>query len=207
MQEDKLLDVQAVADRLDVNPRTVLRMVERGELPAIKVAHRLRFRRSDLENYLRNHLSTSSPSQNGDSSKHAFAKMGELLQDERQDNQKEELEVPEQAGDTEPKSAPKEHAPLLGVHIARQSKQATQLELERKRLEIEEKKLELQKQLLELQARRIDHALDAANKLVSLFPEIDAKTKVTMLQSLLPTLMPPEQSKGLEMALKGSSDD
>jgi len=205
MQEDKLLDVQSVADRLDVNPRTVLRMVERGELPAIKVAHRLRFRRLDLENYLRNHLSTSSPSQNGDSSKHAFAEMGKLLPDERQDN--DELEVSEQAGDTEPESAPKEHAHVLGVQIARRSKQATQLELERQRLEIEEKKLELQKQLLELQAKRIDHALDAANKLVSLFPEIDAKTKVTMLQSLLPTLMPPEQSKGLEVALKGSSDD
>ena len=205
MQEGKLLDVQSVAARLDVNPRTVLRMVERGELPAIKVAHRLRFRRSDLENYLRNHLSTSSPSQNGNSSKHAFAEMGELLQDERQDN--DELVVPEQAGDTELKSAPKEHAHLLGVQIARRSKQATQLELERQRLEIEEKKLELQKQLLELQASRIDYALDAANKLVSLFPEIDAKTKVKMLQSLLPTLMPPEQSKGLEVALKGASDD
>ncbi len=191
MQEDKLLDVQSVADRLDVNPRTVLRMVERGELPAIKVAHRLRFRRLDLENYLRNHLSTSSPSQNGDSSKHAFAEMGKLLPDERQDN--DELEVSEQAGDTEPESAPKEHAHVLGGQIARRSKQATQLELERQRLEIEEKKLELQRQLLELQAKRIDHALDAANKLVSLFPEIDAKTKVTMLQSLLPTLMPPEQ--------------
>jgi excisionase family DNA binding protein len=205
MQEDKLLDVQSVADRLDVNPRTVLRMVERGELPAIKVAHRLRFQRSDLENYLRDHLSTSSPSQNGDSSKHAFAEIGELLQDERQAN--DELEVPERAGDTEPESATKGHAHLLGVQIARRSKQATQLELERQRLEIEEKKLELQKQLLELQARRIDHALDAASKLVSLFPEIDAKTKVTLLQSLLPTLMPPEQSKGLEAALKGSLDD
>lgn len=205
MQEDKLLDVQSVADRLDVNPRTVLRMVERGELPAIKVAHRLRFQRSDLENYLRNHLSTSSPSQNGDSSNHAFAEVGELLQDERQDN--DELEVPEQAGDIEPGPAPKEHAHLLGGQSARRSKQATQLELERQRLEIEEKKLGLQKQLLELQARRIDHALDAANKLVSLFPEIDAKTKITLLQSLLPTLMPPEQSKGLEAALNGSLDD
>jgi excisionase family DNA binding protein len=205
MQEDKLLDVQSVADRLDVNPRTIHRMVERGELPAIKVAHRLRFRRSDLENYLRNHLSTSSPSQNGDSSKHAFAEMGELLQDEQQDN--DDVEVPEQARDTEPESAPKEPAHLLGVQIARRSKQATQLELERQRLEIEEKKLELQKQLLDLQASRIDHALDAANKLVSLFPEIDTKTKVTMLQSLLPTLMPPEQSKGLEVTLNGSSED
>ncbi len=207
MQEDKLLDVQSVADHLDVNPRTVLRMVERGELPAIKVAHRLRFRRSDLENYLLNHLSISSPSHNGNSNKHAFAEIGELLQDERQDNQEDELEIPAQVGDTEPESAPKEHTHLLGAQNARRSNQATQLKLERQRLEIEEKKLELQRQLLELEARRIDHALEAANKLFSLFPEIDAKTKVTMLQSLLPTLMLPEQSKGLEVALKGSSDD
>ncbi|HYT45729.1 MAG TPA: helix-turn-helix domain-containing protein [Methylomirabilota bacterium] len=207
MQEDKLLDVQSVADHLDVNPRTVLRMVERGELPAIKVAHRLRFRRSDLENYLLNHLSISSPSHNGNSNKHAFAEIGELLQDERQDNQEDELEIPAQVGDTEPESAPKEHTHLLGAQNARRSNQATQLKLERQRLEIEEKKLELQRQLLELEARRIDHALEAANKLFSLFPEIDAKTKVTMLQSLLPTLMLPEQSKGLEVALKGLSSD
>ena len=53
--EDELLDVQAVADLLHVNPRTVLRMVERKELPAIRVARRFRFRRSDLEKYLLTH--------------------------------------------------------------------------------------------------------------------------------------------------------
>ena len=52
--EDELLDVQAVADLLHVNPRTVLRMVERKELPAIRVARRFRFRRSDLEKYYAN---------------------------------------------------------------------------------------------------------------------------------------------------------
>ena len=38
--EDEMLDVQSVADLLQVNPRTVLRMVEREELPAIRVARR-----------------------------------------------------------------------------------------------------------------------------------------------------------------------
>ena len=50
--EDELLDVQDVATRLRVNPRTVLRMADRGDLKAIKVARRWRFRRSDLDKYL-----------------------------------------------------------------------------------------------------------------------------------------------------------
>jgi len=36
MEEEKLLDVQHVAARLDLNPRTIIRMVERGELRAFK---------------------------------------------------------------------------------------------------------------------------------------------------------------------------
>ncbi len=50
--EDELLDVQDVAARLRVNPRTVLRMADRGDLKAIKVARRWRFRHSDLDKYL-----------------------------------------------------------------------------------------------------------------------------------------------------------
>ena len=46
MQEGELLDVQTVAARLNVNPRTVLRMVGREEIPAIRVARRLRFFRA-----------------------------------------------------------------------------------------------------------------------------------------------------------------
>src|SRR6266849_7505771 len=61
MQEGELLDVQTVAARLNVNPRTVLRMVGREEIPAIRVARRLRFRPDDLETYLQTHLSSSSP--------------------------------------------------------------------------------------------------------------------------------------------------
>src|SRR6202035_2715424 len=61
MPEENLLDVQHVAERLDVNPRTVLRMVERGDLPAFKVSHRLRFRPVDLEKYLQSNLSTTTP--------------------------------------------------------------------------------------------------------------------------------------------------
>jgi len=49
---DELLDVQEVATRLRLNPRTVLRMADRGELPGRKVARRWRFYSSDLDAYL-----------------------------------------------------------------------------------------------------------------------------------------------------------
>src|SRR5947208_10289489 len=78
--EDEMLDVQSVADLLNVNPRTVLRMVEREELPAIRVARRFRFRRSDLEHYLRTHLSTAPPSQNGKIVKHITPTAAELTE-------------------------------------------------------------------------------------------------------------------------------
>jgi excisionase family DNA binding protein len=57
---DELLDVQEVAARLRVNPRTVLRMADRGELPGIKVARRWRFRSSDLDTYLQSYQPGSS---------------------------------------------------------------------------------------------------------------------------------------------------
>jgi excisionase family DNA binding protein len=52
-QEEELLKVQDVAERLQVNARTVLRMVERGELDAVRVARSWRFRPRDIEAYLR----------------------------------------------------------------------------------------------------------------------------------------------------------
>ena len=59
-QEDELLKVQDVADRLHVNSRTVLRMVERGELGAVKVARSWRFRPRDIDAYLKKHHTGSS---------------------------------------------------------------------------------------------------------------------------------------------------
>ncbi|HEX6552075.1 MAG TPA: helix-turn-helix domain-containing protein [Ktedonobacteraceae bacterium] len=56
MQEmDELLKVQDVAARLHVNTRTVLRMVERGELDAVKVARNWRFQPQDIDTYLKKH--------------------------------------------------------------------------------------------------------------------------------------------------------
>ena len=89
MQEEKLLDVQHVAARLDLNPRTIMRMVERGELQAFKVGHRLRFRPADLERYLHTHLSTGTPSSIDDAYHSASAHIQPLAPDDLFDSEEE----------------------------------------------------------------------------------------------------------------------
>ncbi len=186
MQEGELLDVQAVAARLNVNPRTVLRMVGREELPAIRVARRLRFRPGDLETYLQTHLSTSySPEQ---------PEPVNTIQAEIQVHAAEGLREQQQYRSPE----------MQGVG-GKRGKEFIQLELEKQRLEVEQKKLELQKQLLELHTRRIDHALDTADRLVNMLPrEVDDAKKASLLQKLLSSLLQTDYNKGLELNLNVS---
>jgi len=185
--EDELFDVQYVAARLHVNPRTVLRMVERKELPAIRVARRFRFRRSDLENYLGTHLYPSSSSQNGKTAKHIIPETVELSQEAEQ----EASDVPTQPGDVTSESTLKEQTRSLGAQSAKLRKQAAQLDIEKQRLALRREDL-----------GRIDHALATADRMVNmLLPEADAKTKASLLQTLLPSILQPGQSQSLESAL------
>ena len=179
MQEGELLDAQTVAARLNVNPRTVLRMVGREELPAIRVARRLRFRPEDLETYLQTHLSNSSSTDPVQSEYSLQVHTAEGLKEQQ-------------------------NLGLTGIqnHGGRFKKELVQLELEKQRLELEQKKLELQKQQLDLYTRRIDHALDTADRLVHMLPpEADAETKATLLQTLLPGLLPTGQNYNLDSVL------
>jgi excisionase family DNA binding protein len=192
--EDELLDVQSVADLLHVNPRTVLRMVERKELPAIRVARRFRFRYSDLEKYLRTHLSTSTSSQNGKTVKHIDPETVKLTEETEQ----EESGAPTWPRDEASGSLHKEQTHSFGAQSAKLRKQAAQLEIEQKLLEIEKQRLELRKEDLS----RIDQALATADRLVNMLqPEADAKTKASLLQTLLPSILQPGQSRSLESAL------
>jgi excisionase family DNA binding protein len=192
--EDEMLDVQSVADLLHVNPRTVLRMVEREEIPAIRVARRFRFRRSDLEHYLRAHLSTAPSSQNGKTVKHIIPEAVELTEETEQ----EESEVPTRSIDDASGSLLKEQTLSFGAQSAKLRKQAAQLEIEQKLLEVEKQRVALRKEDLS----RIEQALAIADRLVNMLqPEADAKTKATLLQTLLPTILQPEQSRSLESAL------
>ena len=192
--EDEMLDVQSVADLLHVNPRTVLRMVEREELPAIRVARRFRFRRSDLEHYLHSHLSTAPSSQNGKTVKHITPDVVEPFEEIDQ----EEFDGASRPRDDAGGSLLREQVRSFSAQSAKLRKQAAQLELEQKLLEIEKQRLELRKEDLS----RIDQALAIADRLVNMLqPEADAKTKATLLQTVLPTILQPEQSRSLESAL------
>ena len=193
-QEDEMLDVQSVADQLHVNPRTVLRMVEREELPAIRVARRFRFRRSDLEDYLRTHLSAAPSSQNEKTVKHITTDVEEPTEEAEH----EDFDVPTWPRDEASGSLLKEPTRSYGAQSAKLRKQAAQLEIEQKLLEIEKQRLALRKEDLS----RIDQALAIADRLVNMLqPEADAKTKATLLQTVLPTILQPEQSQSLESAL------
>jgi hypothetical protein len=65
-------------------------------------------------------------------------------------------------------------------------------------LEVEKERLALRKEDLS----RIDQALATADRLVNMLqPEADAKTKASLLQSLLPSILQPGQSRSLESAL------
>lgn len=48
----RLLDVLAVARRLDVSPKTVRRMITRGELPVHRLGRLIRISPQDLDAYL-----------------------------------------------------------------------------------------------------------------------------------------------------------
>jgi excisionase family DNA binding protein len=59
MNQDVMLTIKEVAQYLHVVPLTVYRMIDRGDLPAVKVGRVWRIRQQDLQAYL--DRSTSRP--------------------------------------------------------------------------------------------------------------------------------------------------
>lgn len=49
---EKPLDTKQAAEALGVTPRTVIRLVEKGELVGFKVGDLWKFRRKEIENYI-----------------------------------------------------------------------------------------------------------------------------------------------------------
>ena len=157
-REDELLDVKDVAIRLRVNPRTVLRMAERGDLPAIKVARRWRFRHSALDEYLREQ----------------HARPGNMMVT------REELAEPEAQLDLVSKE--QTYHNYIATQIAGSGKQMTQLEIEKQRLEIEKQRLELDERRLDSALTR---ANQLASMLHPNDEEARAKLLQHLLSSLL----------------------
>ncbi len=63
---DDILDAKEVARILRVNPRTIVRLAERGELPAFRVGDLWRFRRIDVEEYINRQLRSGQEPKNED---------------------------------------------------------------------------------------------------------------------------------------------
>ncbi len=206
-KEDELLDVQEVAALLHVNPRTVLRMADRKELTALKVGKRWRFRLRDLDNYLRTQLHAASLPQNTRYDALLNSEIEKRTYDETHTHngtlreagldhwgQESEfdsgLEEPE-AQKTQPVLTLKEQTRQIELQGAELQKQETLLLMQKRQLELEKERLELQKDQLELHTRRIDKALETVQRVSMLPPDIDAKTKATLLETLLPELLQP----------------
>ena len=49
---DRLLTIEQVAERLAVARRTVFRLIEKGDIRAVKIGRLTRIRESDLERYI-----------------------------------------------------------------------------------------------------------------------------------------------------------
>ncbi len=56
MASEEILEVKEVAKMLKVSTRTVIRLAERRELVAFKIGDLWRFRRSDVDDYIRQQI-------------------------------------------------------------------------------------------------------------------------------------------------------
>jgi len=56
MASEEILEVKDVAKILKVSTRTVIRLADRGELTAFKIGDLWRFRRSDVDDYIRRQI-------------------------------------------------------------------------------------------------------------------------------------------------------
>ena len=57
----EVMTVSEVAEYLRINPQTVYRKAKAGELPSVRIGRAIRFRRSELEAWLKTLSSTPSP--------------------------------------------------------------------------------------------------------------------------------------------------
>jgi hypothetical protein len=78
--------------------------------------------------------------------------------------------------------------------------QEIEFERQKQLFELEKQKLELEKQRFEFHVMRINHALEAAERMVDLLhPGTDEATKAMIVQTLLPDLLQLGTSRGLQL--------
>jgi len=77
-----------------------------------------------------------------------------------------------------------------------------QIEHEKQKLELERQQVAIQKEQLELVTMRINYDIETANKMIGMLqPDADQMTRAMLAQTLLPSLLQLDSSKGLNLAL------
>ncbi|HNT34999.1 MAG TPA: helix-turn-helix domain-containing protein [bacterium] len=52
MMEEKLLTLDDLAEYFQVSKKTIYRLVQQKELPAVRISHQWRFRKQDVEGWI-----------------------------------------------------------------------------------------------------------------------------------------------------------
>jgi excisionase family DNA binding protein len=165
---EELLDIAAVAKLLHVSSRTVYRMIAKGngELRAIKVGRRWRIRADEVENYL---LQRNVNSADG-------------LQQLEQITKK-------RVAEKRPETTDEQHNAETSPNEQKSERERRQTQFD---LDIKKQTLELQEKHLEIEQKRIDYALQTANKMITmLYPSmhLDGQQKDLLLQALMQNLL------------------
>lgn len=61
MELENLMTLKEVAKLLRLSPQTLYKMLEQGEIPAVKIGSQWRFDREQLKSWLSNHSSEPQP--------------------------------------------------------------------------------------------------------------------------------------------------
>lgn len=128
-------------------------------------------------------------------------------------NQEKAEQIQQAAKRAEQEYQAKQQELTIAAQKAAQESQMAQIEQERLRLDLERQrltfqieperqKLELEKQRVELATMRMNYAVETANQMIGMLqPNADQTTRAMLVQTLIPSLLQLDSSKGLNLSL------
>lgn len=132
----------------------------------------------------------------------AITQTSTRLKAAKQDIAVKEMNMALKEQETQSALIDKEQVREIEAQKADLERQLTQVEIERKKLALEKERLELQEQLLELEKKRVDYALETANKMIDILsPDADKGTRAILARTLLSSLLQLGNGKGIQLEL------
>lgn len=62
--DDEILTLKEIASYLKVNEKTIYRLIEEQSIPAFKVGHAWRFKKKDIESWIKSHTNNQKTHKN-----------------------------------------------------------------------------------------------------------------------------------------------